>query len=44
MCPNDTVGCSETSSPDDVIEVVIERKTKTPAGEAGVGLERVSEN
>jgi len=37
----DTVGCGETSSPHDVIEVVIARKTKTPAGEAGVGVEKV---
>jgi len=32
------------SSPDDVIEVVIGWEIKTPAGGAGVGLERGSEN
>jgi hypothetical protein len=37
--PYDTAGGGETSSPHDVIEVVIDgRKQKTPADEAGVGL------
>jgi hypothetical protein len=38
--PYDTVEGGETSSPHDVIEVVIhDRKQKTPADEAGVGLD-----
>ncbi len=47
VLPYDTVGCGEASSPNDVIEVVIVMKTKTPAGEAGVvwrsftGLEQI---
>ena len=41
ICPKDPAGCGETSSPDDVIEVVIVENKNSSGGWSWVGRENV---